>query len=84
MTFERTRGQQLVYEAQNWVPGSVLGVGETFPLVRNWPVDEGEPISRSEVSAGANVAVLGQTVAERIFAPDDDVVGPVDGGWTMH
>jgi len=70
---ERTRGQQLVYEAQNWVPSSILGVGETFPLVRNWPVDEGSFFDKGDVLASAKTCLVGRTVADNLFAGDSPV-----------
>jgi putative ABC transport system permease protein len=70
---ERTRGQQLVYESQNWVPGSILGVGETFPLVRNWPVDEGDFFDKGDVLASAKTCLVGRTVADNLFAGDTPI-----------
>jgi putative ABC transport system permease protein len=71
---ERTRGQQLVYGAQNWVPGSILGVGETFPVVRNWPVDEGDFFDQRDVLGSAKKCLVGRTVANNLF-PDESPLG---------
>jgi len=71
---ERTRGQQLVYEGQNWVPSTIYGVGETFPIVRNWPVDEGEFFDALDVAGSAKKCLLGRTVAANLF-PDESPLG---------
>jgi ABC-type antimicrobial peptide transport system permease subunit len=71
---ERTRGQQLVYEGQNWVPSSILGVGETFPVVRSWPVDEGEFFDERDVAGSAKTCLVGRTVAENLF-PGESPLG---------
>ncbi len=64
---ERTRGQ-LVYEAQNWTPSSIMGVSDTFPQVRTWPAEEGDFFSARDVAASAKVCLVGRTVADNLFA----------------
>jgi putative ABC transport system permease protein len=63
---ERTRAQ-IVYEAQNWNPSSLLGVSEAFPNVRSWPVDEGDFFSDREVAGSSKVCLVGRTVADNLF-----------------
>ena len=51
------------------------GTAATFPVARNWPVAKGIFFSTSDVKSYAAVAVLGQTVADRLFAKEVDPVG---------
>jgi ABC-type antimicrobial peptide transport system permease subunit len=71
---ERTRGQQLIFENRNWVPGTAYGVGHTFPLVRSWPAEEGEFFSERDVVSSAKVCLIGRTVADNLF-PDESPLG---------
>jgi putative ABC transport system permease protein len=45
----------------------VEGVTEGFPVVRNWPLEEGEFFSARQVVSAANVCVLGRTVGRELF-----------------
>jgi macrolide transport system ATP-binding/permease protein len=51
------------------------GTSATFPVARNWPVSRGMFFSTSDVTSYAAVAVLGQTVADNLFAPGVDPLG---------
>jgi len=51
------------------------GTSATFPVARNWPVAKGIFFSTADVKSYAAVAVLGQTVADNLFAPGVDPVG---------
>jgi len=51
------------------------GTAATFPVARNWPVAKGIFFSTADVKSYAAVAVLGQTVADKLFAKDVDPVG---------
>jgi macrolide transport system ATP-binding/permease protein len=44
------------------------GTTATFPVARNWPVGKGIFFSTADVKSYASVAVLGQTVADNLFA----------------
>ena len=57
---------QLVYGAQNWL-APVQGTAPGFFSVRDWEFDSGEAFSEEDVRSGARKAVLGATVAERLF-----------------
>ncbi len=69
----RTRGQQLVYGSQNWVPGSLMGCSTSFTDVRDWPIELGAFFTEQDVFAAAKVCVLGKTVAENLFQGEDPV-----------
>ncbi|AEP08760.1 MacB family efflux pump subunit [Micavibrio aeruginosavorus] len=54
---------------------TVQGVGEGFPLARDWPVARGAFFMDRDVSTYAPVLVLGKTVADILFPGGDDPVG---------
>jgi len=51
------------------------GTSATFPVARNWPVGKGIFFSTADSKSYAAVVVLGQTVADKLFAKDVDPVG---------
>ena len=51
------------------------GTTATFPVARNWPVSKGIFFSTADVKSYAAVVVLGQTVADNLFARGVDPVG---------
>jgi putative ABC transport system permease protein len=66
-----TRGQ-LVAGNMNWNT-QIQGVSEQFPDVRKWAVQTGEFFSESDVRTAARVLVIGQTIADNLFAGGDAV-----------
>jgi putative ABC transport system permease protein len=64
---------QARYRGSNWGT-AVEGVTEDFPVVKNWPLEEGEFFTARQVTAAAHVCVLGRTVARELFG----LVDPVD------
>ena len=66
-----TRGQ-LVAGNMNWNT-QIQGVSEQFPDVRKWSVQSGEFFSDSDVKTAARVVVIGQTIADNLFAGGDAV-----------
>ncbi|MDH7485858.1 MAG: ABC transporter permease [Anaerolineae bacterium] len=53
----------------------VSGVTPEFTAVRNWKVVLGEFIDQTHLAAQSRVAVLGQTVAQRLFPDEDYPIG---------
>jgi len=51
------------------------GTAATFPIARNWPVAKGVFFSNEDVKSYTTVAVLGQTVVDKLFAEDVDPLG---------
>jgi len=51
------------------------GTSATFPVARNWPVSKGIFFSTEDLKSYAAVVVLGQTVADNLFAKDVDPIG---------
>ena len=65
---------QVLSDEQNWTT-SVNGVTPEYFLIRNWPMASGSVFLPSDVDAGAKVAILGQTVVDRLYGPGAGVVG---------
>src|SRR3954464_9565353 len=51
------------------------GTSATFPIARNWPVSRGSFFSSADLTSYAAGVVLGQTVAEKLFARGEDPLG---------
>jgi putative ABC transport system permease protein len=65
---------QIVSEDQNWST-SVSGTTPEYFAIRNWRVARGAGLGASDVESGTKVAVLGQTVVDRLYGPNADPVG---------
>ena len=67
---------QVASEDQNW---STLATGTTPDLfeIRRWRVVRGAPLAASDVDGAAKVAIVGQTVADKLFGAGADPVGRV-------
>jgi putative ABC transport system permease protein len=64
---------QIVSDAANWAT-NIYTVDVGYLEVRDWGVESGRPFEPDEAKNGAQVALLGQTVAKQLF-PDLDPVG---------
>jgi putative ABC transport system permease protein len=62
----------LVYGPNNWNT-TVSGVNRDYLRIRNWPLAEGSNFSASEIRSAARVAIIGRTVATRLFGSADPV-----------
>jgi putative ABC transport system permease protein len=67
---------QLIRGNLNW-RSPVRGVTPEYLRIRDWQVVQGAPFTDADVAATANVAVLGQTVVERLFLPHEDPIGEI-------
>jgi putative ABC transport system permease protein len=71
-----TRGYtQIAAGNENWST-SILGEGESYLDIRQWPLAEGAMFTANDVRAAAKVAIIGKTVADQLF-PDGNVIGQV-------
>ena len=57
---------QVIGAGQNWYT-SVQGVSPDFLIVRTWELDEGQIFGERELRGRAKSAILGATVAEKLF-----------------
>jgi putative ABC transport system permease protein len=67
---------QVMAEELNWAT-SIQGTTPEFLAVRSWPVEQGTCFTQSDVDGGQKVAVLGQTVSEKLFGANASPVGQV-------
>ncbi|MFH1710188.1 MAG: ABC transporter permease [bacterium] len=63
---------QAVFQNNNWNT-SVVGTSSDYPLLRDLKLDSGRFFSLSEANSRAKVAVIGQTVADNLFAGQNAV-----------
>jgi putative ABC transport system permease protein len=70
----RRQDMQVVAGNQNWKT-VVQGVGTDYLRVRAWPLASGRFFTPREEKGAAKVCVIGQTVANNLFAPGQDPVG---------
>ena len=63
---------QLVAGNLNWNT-SIQGVSEQYPDVRKWAVQSGEFFTDLDVRTAARVLVVGQTIADNLFAGADPI-----------
>lgn len=54
---------------------TVEGVGASFPLARDWAVEQGTFFTEKDINSYAAVAVLGTTAVETFFPHGEDPVG---------
>jgi putative ABC transport system permease protein len=65
---------QVMSEDANWTT-QVYGTTPDYFDIRNWPMSKGTRFTQSDVDSQAKVAVLGQTVVDKLFGPSVDPVG---------
>jgi putative ABC transport system permease protein len=67
---------QVVSDDANWNT-SIHGTTPEFLRVRSWPVVQGAAFGQTEVDGGQKVALLGQTVVEKLYGASANPVGQV-------
>ncbi|MFY0581109.1 ABC transporter permease [Cystobacter fuscus] len=73
---EMRTSAQVFSEDQNWTT-SVTGTTPDFFDVRGWSIAQGRELNEADVEAGAKVAVIGQTVVEKLYGAGFNPVGQV-------
>ena len=63
---------QLIVGNLNW-NSQVLGANHDYLELRQWPLAEGEFFSAQDIRANSRVAVLGQSVANKLFSGENPV-----------
>ena len=64
--------QQVVYAGQNWMT-RITGTTPDYFTVRAWPFSDGGSFSTDDVRLAANVAVIGETVRQNLFASQEPI-----------
>jgi putative ABC transport system permease protein len=67
---------QILSEDQNWTT-SVTGTTPEYFEIRKWPLSHGLLFGQSEIDSGAKVAILGQTVVDKLYGASVDPVGQI-------
>jgi len=67
---------QVLSEDENWTT-TVTGTTPEYFQIRSWRMAQGTEFTQSDVDGSTKVAVLGQTVVDRLFGPDGDPTGQV-------
>jgi putative ABC transport system permease protein len=66
------RPEQLVAGNLNW--GTLIqGVGPEFQQIRDWQIAEGRFIHDGDIESAAKVAVIGQTVVDKLFGNENPI-----------
>jgi putative ABC transport system permease protein len=63
---------QVVFGNQNWGT-TVRGVGPEYLALKGWNITRGGMYTEADVERAGNVCVLGQTVADQLFGPEDPI-----------
>ncbi len=63
---------QVIAGNVNWST-AVIGTTPGFLLVRDWPLESGQPFTDQDVKSATKVALLGQTVVDNLFGALDPV-----------
>jgi len=71
---ELTRSGQLKYNNKNW-NAQIIGTTPEYEFVRNASVDKGAYFTRQDDATRQRVAVIGQTVVDNLFDPEENPVG---------
>jgi putative ABC transport system permease protein len=67
---------QILSEEENWTT-TVTGTTPEYFDIRAWEMQEGSAFTESDVDGATKVAVLGQTVSDRLFGTGNNPVGEV-------
>ena len=65
---------QVMSEEQNWGT-QVFGTSPEYFQIRTWPAALGSLLTHSDVEGGAKVAVIGQTVSDKLFGENSNPTG---------
>jgi putative ABC transport system permease protein len=66
--------EQVIHENKNWST-AVVGTTVVYPIIRDWPMAEGNFFTQPDEDIGARVAVLGKTAVDNLFDLGEEVVG---------
>ncbi|HET9930473.1 MAG TPA: ABC transporter permease [Polyangiaceae bacterium] len=64
----------VVSEDQNWTT-QIGGTSPEYLEIRSWPIAQGRAFTQSDVESSTKVALLGRTVADKLYGPSSNPVG---------
>jgi macrolide transport system ATP-binding/permease protein len=67
---------QVEYGDQNWTT-AIQGVTPSYLDIVSWRIAEGATMTEQENNAAETVCLIGQTVYQNLFGPDEDPIGAV-------
>ena len=67
---------QIVYGNSNWGT-HFRGTAPNFLEIKNWPVVQGGNFTEADVQNLSQVLIIGKTVKDNLFRPDEDPIGKV-------
>jgi putative ABC transport system permease protein len=67
---------QFVQGNKNW-NGAVNGISPSYLTVRDWSYTSGGPITQADLESAANVALVGETVVDNLYEPEEEPVGTI-------
>ncbi len=74
VSYGRSADVQIVSGKKNWGT-DIRGTTPEYVQVRDWSVKEGQFFTEKQLQSAASVVILGQTVAEKLFDPGQEIVG---------
>ena len=74
VTWIKREVAQVTYGHENWST-AIQGSPPSYTDVRDWPVARGRFFTGSEEDSAAKVAVVGQTIVDKLFVPGEDPLG---------
>lgn len=63
---------QIIYSDQNWFTG-YRGVSPEYFDIKRWSIDAGAAFTQDDVERASDVCVIGRTVREQLFGPEDPI-----------
>ena len=70
--FVRASGQVIVGN-MNWSPNSIKGGNEHYLDIEGWEVEKGSAFTKAQVDSAARVCLIGQTIANELYAGQDPI-----------
>jgi putative ABC transport system permease protein len=68
------QSSMVLAEEQNWMT-QVMGTTPDYFMIRSWTMARGAALTESDIESGTKVAVLGQTVVDKLYGPNADPIG---------
>lgn len=65
---------QVQFGDKNWNT-DVQGATPSYFTIRNWPVSTGRPMTEADEVDASRVCVIGQTVYQNLYGPDENPIG---------